>query len=50
MLVAEVCDPEPGMAVLDCCAAPGGKIDPYGGTDGDAARSGRIDIHPIKSS
>lgn len=25
MLVAEVVDPEPGMRVLDCCAAPGGK-------------------------
>ncbi|MFC5703430.1 16S rRNA (cytosine(967)-C(5))-methyltransferase RsmB [Cohnella faecalis] len=25
MLVAAVADPRPGMAVLDCCAAPGGK-------------------------
>lgn len=25
MLVAEAVQPEPGMAVLDCCAAPGGK-------------------------
>ena len=25
MLVAEVTDPRPGMNVLDCCAAPGGK-------------------------
>jgi 16S rRNA (cytosine967-C5)-methyltransferase len=25
MLVAEVVDPKPGMKVLDCCAAPGGK-------------------------
>lgn len=25
MLVAEALDPEPGMSVLDCCAAPGGK-------------------------
>ncbi|WP_082423294.1 16S rRNA (cytosine(967)-C(5))-methyltransferase RsmB [Paenibacillus dakarensis] len=25
MLVAEVVDPAPGMRVLDCCAAPGGK-------------------------
>ncbi|WP_442603900.1 16S rRNA (cytosine(967)-C(5))-methyltransferase RsmB [Paenibacillus sp. KN14-4R] len=25
MLVAEVVDPRPGMKVLDCCAAPGGK-------------------------
>ncbi|MCR8641711.1 16S rRNA (cytosine(967)-C(5))-methyltransferase RsmB [Paenibacillus sp. N1-5-1-14] len=25
MLVAEVVDPKPGMQVLDCCAAPGGK-------------------------
>ncbi|MFC0216067.1 16S rRNA (cytosine(967)-C(5))-methyltransferase RsmB [Paenibacillus chartarius] len=25
MLVAELLAPEPGMAVLDCCAAPGGK-------------------------
>ncbi|MCC3373005.1 16S rRNA (cytosine(967)-C(5))-methyltransferase RsmB [Cohnella sp. REN36] len=25
MLVAAVCDPRPGMRVLDCCAAPGGK-------------------------
>ncbi len=25
MLVAEFVDPKPGMAVLDCCAAPGGK-------------------------
>ncbi len=25
MLVAEIVDPQPGMKVLDCCAAPGGK-------------------------
>ncbi|MEX2460931.1 MAG: 16S rRNA (cytosine(967)-C(5))-methyltransferase RsmB [Paenibacillaceae bacterium] len=25
MLVAEAVDPQPGMRVLDCCAAPGGK-------------------------
>jgi 16S rRNA (cytosine967-C5)-methyltransferase len=25
MLVAELLDPQPGMTVLDCCAAPGGK-------------------------
>lgn len=25
MLVAEIVDPRPGMKVLDCCAAPGGK-------------------------
>jgi 16S rRNA (cytosine967-C5)-methyltransferase len=25
MLVAEAVDPQPGMKVLDCCAAPGGK-------------------------
>lgn len=25
MLVAEALDPQPGMRVLDCCAAPGGK-------------------------
>lgn len=25
MLVAEAVDPKPGMSVLDCCAAPGGK-------------------------
>lgn len=25
MLVAELLDPKPGMTVLDCCAAPGGK-------------------------
>ncbi|MCM3698379.1 16S rRNA (cytosine(967)-C(5))-methyltransferase RsmB [Paenibacillus macerans] len=25
MLVAEAVDPQPGMSVLDCCAAPGGK-------------------------
>ncbi|HEY0826508.1 MAG TPA: 16S rRNA (cytosine(967)-C(5))-methyltransferase RsmB, partial [Bacilli bacterium] len=25
MLVADVVDPQPGMTVLDCCAAPGGK-------------------------
>ncbi len=25
MLVADVVDPQPGMMVLDCCAAPGGK-------------------------
>ncbi|MBB6675528.1 16S rRNA (cytosine(967)-C(5))-methyltransferase RsmB [Cohnella nanjingensis] len=25
MLVAAVCDPQPGMRALDCCAAPGGK-------------------------
>lgn len=25
MLVSEITDPQPGMQVLDCCAAPGGK-------------------------
>lgn len=30
MLVAEAVGPEPGMRVLDCCAAPGGKAPTWG--------------------
>ena len=30
MLVAHVVDPQPGELILDCCAAPGGKVYAYG--------------------
>ncbi|WP_019639073.1 16S rRNA (cytosine(967)-C(5))-methyltransferase RsmB [Paenibacillus fonticola] len=49
MLVAEAVDPKPGMSVLDCCAAPGGKtchIAEKMGGNGEVAAN---DIHAHKA-
>ena len=48
MLVAEVADPDPGMQVLDCCAAPGGKSTHLAELMGDQGIVWSNDIHPHK--
>ncbi|MBW7474162.1 16S rRNA (cytosine(967)-C(5))-methyltransferase RsmB [Paenibacillus oenotherae] len=48
MLVAEVCAPEPGMAVIDCCAAPGGKTTHLAEIMNDTGRVVANDLHPHK--
>ncbi|WP_283246400.1 16S rRNA (cytosine(967)-C(5))-methyltransferase RsmB [Paenibacillus sp. Marseille-Q4541] len=48
MLVAEAVGPEPGMTVLDCCAAPGGKTSHIGEKMQDRGSIIANDIHPHK--
>lgn len=48
MLVAEAAAPEPGMQVLDCCAAPGGKATHLAELMGDVGTVWANDIHPHK--
>lgn len=51
MLVGEAVDPEPGMKVLDCCAAPGGKTCHMAELM-EGTGSGEVianDIHPHKA-
>lgn len=48
MLVGEACDPEPGMQVLDCCAAPGGKSTHLAELMGDVGVVLANDIHAHK--
>jgi len=48
MLVAEAVAPEPGMKVLDCCAAPGGKTAHLAELMRDRGKVYAIDIHPHK--
>jgi len=48
MLVGEACDPEPGMRVLDCCAAPGGKSTHLAELMGDVGEVLANDIHAHK--
>jgi 16S rRNA (cytosine967-C5)-methyltransferase len=48
MLVAEVVRPEPGMEVLDCCAAPGGKTAHMAEKMKDRGVIYAVDIHPHK--
>lgn len=50
MLVAAVCDPAPGMAVLDCCAAPGGKAAHLAETMAGEGRVTANDVHPHKEA
>jgi len=48
MLVAAFVDPAPGMRVLDCCAAPGGKTTHLAELMGDRGEIVACDIHPHK--
>ncbi|XEC96979.1 16S rRNA (cytosine(967)-C(5))-methyltransferase RsmB [Paenibacillus tarimensis] len=48
MIVAEAADPQPGMQVLDCCAAPGGKTTHLAEKMNDEGRIWANDLHPHK--
>jgi len=48
MLVAEIADPKPGMRVLDCCAAPGGKTTHLAEKMHDRGEVWAGDLHPHK--
>lgn len=48
MLVAEVCAPQSGWKVLDCCAAPGGKSTHLAELMGNQGQVIANDIHPHK--
>ncbi|RTE08670.1 16S rRNA (cytosine(967)-C(5))-methyltransferase RsmB [Paenibacillus whitsoniae] len=48
MLVAEALDPRPGMTVLDCCAAPGGKTAHIAEKMGDTGKIWACDLHEHK--
>jgi len=48
MLVSVVANPSPGMAVLDCCAAPGGKAAHLAEIMGNRGKVVANDIHPHK--
>ncbi|WP_090115421.1 MULTISPECIES: 16S rRNA (cytosine(967)-C(5))-methyltransferase RsmB [unclassified Cohnella] len=50
MLVAAVCDPRPGMNVLDCCAAPGGKAAHMAERMAGQGRVTANDVHPHKEA
>jgi 16S rRNA (cytosine967-C5)-methyltransferase len=48
MLVARVADPKPGMRVLDCCAAPGGKTTHLAELMNDEGAIVALDLHEHK--
>lgn len=50
MLVAAVAAPKPGMRVLDCCAAPGGKSTHLAELMGDQGEVIANDLHPHKEA
>ncbi|MFC4598845.1 16S rRNA (cytosine(967)-C(5))-methyltransferase RsmB [Cohnella hongkongensis] len=50
MLVASVADPRPGMRVLDCCAAPGGKTTHLAEKMRDEGKIVANDVHPHKEA
>jgi len=50
MLVASVADPRPGMDVLDCCAAPGGKTTHLAEKMRGEGRVVANDVHPHKEA
>lgn len=49
MLVAHAVDPQPGMSVLDCCAAPGGKTCHIAEKLEGSGKVVANDIHPHKA-
>lgn len=50
MLVGEILDPQPGMTVLDACAAPGGKTTHLAEKMGDRGTVYANDVHPHKEA
>ncbi|GFR37797.1 ribosomal RNA small subunit methyltransferase B [Insulibacter thermoxylanivorax] len=50
MVVARMLDAQPGMRVLDCCAAPGGKTTHIAETMGDEGEIWANDIHEHKQA
>ncbi|WP_058301652.1 16S rRNA (cytosine(967)-C(5))-methyltransferase RsmB [Gorillibacterium timonense] len=50
MLVAEALAPEPGMRVLDCCAAPGGKTAHLAEAMENTGEVVSCDVHPHKEA
>lgn len=50
MLVASVADPKPGMQVLDCCAAPGGKSTHLAERMHNQGKVIANDVHPHKEA
>ncbi|TFE31844.1 16S rRNA (cytosine(967)-C(5))-methyltransferase RsmB [Cohnella luojiensis] len=50
MLVAAVADPKPGMQVLDCCAAPGGKTAHLAEIMRNEGKIIANDVHPHKEA
>lgn len=50
MVVARMLDAQPGMRVLDCCAAPGGKTTHIAETMGDQGEIWANDIHEHKQA
>ncbi|MFC5471920.1 16S rRNA (cytosine(967)-C(5))-methyltransferase RsmB [Cohnella suwonensis] len=50
MLVAAIADPKPGMRVLDCCAAPGGKSTHLAERMNDEGTLVANDVHPHKEA
>ncbi|BBI34527.1 16S rRNA (cytosine(967)-C(5))-methyltransferase RsmB [Cohnella abietis] len=50
MLVAAVADPKPGMQVLDCCAAPGGKTTHLAEIMRNEGKIIANDVHPHKEA
>jgi 16S rRNA (cytosine967-C5)-methyltransferase len=50
MLVAAAADPQPGMLVLDCCAAPGGKTTHLAERMRNQGKVIANDIHPHKKA
>ncbi|KIL35235.1 16S rRNA methyltransferase [Cohnella kolymensis] len=50
MLVAAAADPQPGMTVLDCCAAPGGKSSHLAELMNNEGQVIANDLHPHKEA
>lgn len=50
MLVAQVCNPQPGQRVLDCCSAPGGKSTHLAELMGDVGEVIANDLHEHKAA